>query len=149
MTRIVAYGTVRRASALCQLTLTDGVLLVRITVIALVVELAIRVLTLPTVARLARVSLGNPAVALDRAAPRFSRGEIRAVRAARRVMRHWPWGGGTCLRRSLLMGYLLRRHNPTLRLGVKRHDAGILAHAWLDIPGVVGPGVGDYHAFDL
>lgn len=40
-----------------------------------------------------------------------------------------------CLRRSLLLGLLLRRLHPQLRLGVMRHDGALRMHAWLEIEG--------------
>ena len=40
----------------------------------------------------------------------------------------------TCLRRSLVLWWLLRRHgiNSRLRIGVRREKEGVLAHAWVE-----------------
>ncbi len=60
---------------------------------------------------------------------------MRTARAVNRVNARWPWGG-TCLRRSLVLGRLLADLSPTLVLGVRRDDAGeIAAHAWLEVGG--------------
>lgn len=61
-----------------------------------------------------------------------SRERLRAVNSLFDV---WP-ATGTCLRRSLVQGYLLRELRPVLRVGV-RHDASgqLLAHAWVEIDG--------------
>jgi hypothetical protein len=59
----------------------------------------------------------------------------RAVRSTRRVMRRWPFGKGTCLRESLVLGHLLREHSPLLRIGIVSRDKGLLAHAWLEVDG--------------
>lgn len=44
----------------------------------------------------------------------------------------------TCLRRSLVLYALLRRRggSPTLWLGVRRHGAGVAAHAWITCQGL-------------
>ncbi len=65
---------------------------------------------------------------------RLTRDERRALRAVRRVLRHWPWGN-TCLRRAMGMGYVLRHRSPSLRVGVTKSDGAVKAHAWLEIDG--------------
>lgn len=40
-----------------------------------------------------------------------------------------------CLRRAMVLGVILRRHNPVLRLGVRRGEESFTAHAWLEIDG--------------
>lgn len=67
---------------------------------------------------------------------RFRAVELRKVRLARRVVAHWPFGAGPCLRESLVIGHILRRHRPELRLGVARDGQAIAAHAWLEVGGV-------------
>jgi hypothetical protein len=49
------------------------------------------------------------------------------------VQRLWPWDE-TCLRRALAAGWLLRRRQPGLCLGLTSSE-GALAHAWLVIEG--------------
>lgn len=67
-------------------------------------------------------------------AERLTADERRALRAVRRVLRHWPWDN-TCLRRALGMGYVLRGRGPSLRVGVTKTDGAVRAHAWLEIDG--------------
>jgi Transglutaminase-like superfamily len=124
--------------------------LARVTMLAMVVEIAVRLLPLPTVARLMRVSLVQPPARPGVATlPDLRPAERRAVRMARALMRRWPWGRGACLRRSLLVGHVLRRHDPWLRVGVARDDTDIRAHAWLEIRGVEATGAGPFLAFEM
>lgn len=58
------------------------------------------------------------------------------VRNVVRVMRHWPFAEGTCLRQSLMLGRVLKDHNPLLRIGVQGQNREIVAHAWLELDGV-------------
>lgn len=74
--------------------------------------------------------------------------EVHGVVAATdRVLGVWP-RRGRCLRRSLVLGALLREHGPVLRIGVRRRGDGIVAHAWIEIEGTpVGePSHGEYQA---
>lgn len=117
--------------------------LARVGVTAALVEVAVRTLPLPTVARVAGVPLvGSGAVAgarpPDDAAhdgwalltPRErARGEL-----ALRAVEHRPFRA-TCLRRSLLLGHLLRSRGPVLRVGVKKVAGVVSAHAWVEIDG--------------
>jgi hypothetical protein len=131
------------------LSAVDLCSLLHVVVLAVAVEIGIRVLPLPVLARLMHVSLVSPPVKPGVATlPSLSRAELRAVRMARALMRRWPWGGGTCLRKSLLVGHALRRHDPWLRVGVTRDD-GIRAHAWLEIRGVEATGAGPFIAFEM
>ncbi len=57
-----------------------------------------------------------------------------AVRAADRVLALWP-AKGLCVRRSLVLGAMLKGHGPVLRIGVKRISKRITAHAWVEIGG--------------
>jgi hypothetical protein len=42
-----------------------------------------------------------------------------------------------CLRRALVLGWLLRGRHPYLRIGVARDEVGVVrAHAWLEVAGV-------------
>ena len=45
----------------------------------------------------------------------------------------------TCLRRSLVLWYLLRRDgiDSDLRLGVRKQGSGVFGHAWVEIDGTV------------
>ena len=57
----------------------------------------------------------------------------RHLRSARRVTDAWPFGRGTCLRRSLVVGHLIRRLRPTIRLGLVEVADDFTAHAWVEI----------------
>ncbi len=66
----------------------------------------------------------------------FSADELRRARFAHRLLAHWPYGAGPCLRESLVVGHALRRHQPAMRLGVARDGQVMTAHAWLEVGGV-------------
>ena len=58
-----------------------------------------------------------------------------ARRSVTRLMRIWPLGAGPCLRESLVLGRLIRDKSPVLRLGIARHGHRMRAHAWVEIDG--------------
>ena len=100
------------------------------------IEFHLRRATLPVTCRRMRVRLD-----LDGVAPRSGPhpplpGWTRSrIRVAHLVTSHWP-AGDTCLRRCLVTGYLLRRLDPVLRIGVGRDRSGaVAAHSWLEIDG--------------
>ena len=66
----------------------------------------------------------------------LARGE-RLARLAAIAGRHGPVEA-TCLRQSLLVYGLLRRRGsaPELKIGVRREDTAIAAHAWVELAGV-------------
>jgi hypothetical protein len=105
--------------------------------VACAVEIGIRTMKLPTVARLAGTPLrtddGDPPREVDRLGlpPRL----VLRMRAVRRVMRHWPFGE-TCLRLALVSGQRIRAVRPVLRIGVAKDADGVRAHAWLEVDGV-------------
>lgn len=112
---------------------------------ALVVEVGLRVTTLPRLARLvgAPLRLDSGGDLMPSSSEQLGTGLTarldprlrRRLRSARRVLRHWPFGD-TCLRRALVTGYVLRRRHPVLRVGVAKVDGRIQAHAWLEVDGV-------------
>lgn len=67
----------------------------------------------------------------------LDRFERRRVAAVRRVAGWWPLGRGPCLREALVLGRLLPHLNPQLRLGVARRGGEMVAHAWVDVDGVL------------
>lgn len=110
--------------------------------VTLAVEVGIRTLPLPTVARAAGVPLAagpgatrqvTPGSAHPAVAP-FTPVERRRLRATRTVLRRWPFGD-TCLRHALVAGHHLRRRSPRLQIGVAKIDGDVKAHAWLDLDG--------------
>lgn len=106
--------------------------------VIVVVELLIRTVPLTRLSRAlgCRVSLA-PAVA---GAQRLRLKDLpararRQVRCTRRVAHAWPFSQGPCLRSALVVGHLLREHDPAIRLGVLTTDGDVYAHAWLEIDG--------------
>ena len=59
------------------------------------------------------------------------------LRAARIVMRRWPFGAqGPCLRQALVAGRMVRHRRPRIAFGATRDAHGTRAHAWLLVEGV-------------
>ncbi|WP_158564002.1 lasso peptide biosynthesis B2 protein [Jiangella anatolica] len=110
----------------------------RAVAITVVVELGLRVTTLPRLSAFIGVPLrldDRPAVLGAPSPGLLDVRELRALGISERVVRRWPFGD-TCLRRALVSGHLLRRRKPALRVGVAKVDGRIQAHAWLEIDGV-------------
>jgi Transglutaminase-like superfamily len=107
--------------------------------LALFVEVAVRMTSLPTMARWFGIALDlstpTQAVVAVPPTPPFNRTEVRRVRSALRVMAFWPFGQGTCLRQSLVVGQRLRHREPVLRVGVRNGAGGVEGHAWLEVAG--------------
>jgi hypothetical protein len=105
---------------------------------AVVVEAGLRTTTLPRLAAALRTPLAVEELSTYAERPTFvlSPPDLRRVDAARRVLRHWPFGD-TCLRQALVCGWLLRRLRPALQLGVAKVDGEVRAHAWLVVHGTV------------
>lgn len=93
-----------------------------------------------------RLSAADP-VAVDDG---LSLQERRRLEVVDLCFRLWPVQG-TCLRRSLVVGWIVRRHAPVLRIGVRRGRSGVLlAHAWVDVPGHSSdPSAHEYQVLDL
>lgn len=136
-----APSPARRAARMAtKLRPADLVSLVQITAIMVFVEVALRTVPL---ARLAdwlgvplRLSVDDAAVPSGPPTGDFGPHERRKARGARWLLAHWPFGAGPCLREALVVGYVLRRYQPSLRLGVARDGQAIVAHAWLEVGGV-------------
>lgn len=114
----------------------DYLQVVRAVVLLLRIERGLRHGTLPALTDRLGVPLVSSATApaVEEFTDRLRGPERRAVRAVRRVLRHWRWGD-TCLRRALATGYVLRHRSPALRIGVAKRDGVVTAHAWLEIDG--------------
>lgn len=108
--------------------------IVHVVSVLTVIEIGLRAGTLDRLARLVGMRLDGPPDAAGASEPQFTPGDRRALWNAQRVLRHWLFPS-TCLRRSLLAGHLLRRWDPTLRVGVAKVDGIVTAHAWLEIGG--------------
>ncbi len=124
---------------------------VRVIPVMIVVEIGLRTMRLPRLARLLRLRLGvdgPPAHDGDAPDPAVMLRIRRYARAIDRVLRRWPFGD-TCLRRALILGFIIRDLDPTLLIGVRRDDAGeIAAHAWLMVAGTtLDPMAAQYLSF--
>ena len=103
-----------------------------------VVELAVRTLPLPRVARLLGAPLAvdaSSALATPVGGAVLRTGERRRLSALTRIAPHWPLCDGPCLRQALAAGHILRRHAPVLRIGAALDDRALRAHAWLEVDG--------------
>lgn len=107
--------------------------------LAPVVEIGLRVAGVQRTARLLRVRLlfeapAGPAAATRSEVP-LDRAERRRLRIAWRVLAVGPFDA-TCLRRSMIGAWHLRRRQPAVRIGVRKDTEGIKAHAWIEVGGV-------------
>jgi hypothetical protein len=105
--------------------------------VAIGVEIGLRTVRLPTLARLVGAPLGD-ATTEPSGPPRALDLPVDAARRLRlcvRILRHWPFDE-KCLRRSLVCGWRIRTLHPTLVVGVAVVDGDIKAHAWLTVDGV-------------
>lgn len=112
-----------------------------VALVALVVEVGLKLSTLPHLTRFLGIQLTQdceheqqngsaPPSALPVSWIR------RRALAVNRVFRHLPFND-TCLRRALVLGQRIRRLDPTLVIGVRYDESGALAaHAWLVVAGV-------------
>lgn len=107
------------------------------------VELGLRTVRLPRLARWMGVPLADAAGTSSEARPGppaaplvLSAREQRRVGDLRRLLAV-PGVDGTCLRQGLLVGRALRRHDPRLVLGVAKKDGVVTAHAWIELEGWV------------
>jgi hypothetical protein len=77
----------------------------------------------------------------------LSPAERRWTNNAARLVRRWPLAA-TCLRRSLLLGWILRKRQPTLTLGVRSENGVVQAHAWIRLGSIdLDPMAADYLPF--
>jgi hypothetical protein len=103
--------------------------------VASVVEVGLRIGSLPAVARWVGVPLAMDAVTSSGSDHVSLPPEaVERVTAVRAVMRRWPFGD-SCLRVALVAGSRLRSFRPRLAVGVRRVDGAVAAHAWLEIDG--------------
>jgi hypothetical protein len=105
--------------------------------VAVAVEIGLRTLRLPTLARVFHVPLSSEHQdpSADPSALNLPPDAIRRLGVSACVMRHWPFDE-KCLRRSLVCGYRIRSLKPQLVLGVALVDGEVKAHAWLTIGGL-------------
>lgn len=114
--------------------------LVTLTWLAIVAEVGIRRRPLPAVARRFGCPLDDEPTGEDAFRP-MDAIERRRHSIVEGLMRHWPFGDrdGLCLRRALLLGWILKHRRPVLRIGVARtgegEDKRLSAHAWIELEG--------------
>jgi hypothetical protein len=112
-------------------TWRDYATLCEVFALAVIVEIALRVVSLLTIVRMMAWAFRggqmpvSPAVDFDRLA-RFAAAPYRLFHRK-----------GTCLRESIVFSLLLRRRGvpASILFGVKLEE-GLTAHAWVNIPGV-------------
>ena len=128
------------------LPLVERLVVVRMLGLATIVEVGLRTIRLPLLARALGVRLDW---SKQQAAPpgiptSLGMSDRRKVTNVLRVMRHWPFAEGTCLRQSLMLGRVLKSLHPELRIGVQDRGRGIVAHAWIELDGVALGGSDGY-----
>lgn len=119
-----------------RLPLADRVAVARVVVVLCVVEAGLRLTDIRRLAAVLRVPLADGAAGPTPPSSdlhELSPGELRLCRAIGWALSRWVLPG-TCLRRSLLTGFFLRRRRPVLRLGLT--PDGVTAHAWVEAGGV-------------
>ncbi len=113
------------------------------------IETGLRTIRVERVARLLRVKfMETEDTEHEGRSTLLSENERRWTRNATRVVRRWPLDA-TCLRRSLLLGWILRRREPQLIVGVRKRNDKIEAHAWIRLAGVdLDPEADQFLPFD-
>ncbi len=107
-------------------------------VVVIAVEIGLRTLRLPALARLCGLAFdpgAPPPLETGSGRLRLPGGARRRLKAGMLVLARGPFPD-TCLRRALLMGWVLRSRRPRLLVGVARRDGQIVAHAWVVADGV-------------
>lgn len=121
-------------------------------VLAIAAEVSIRVQPLPVVARRFGCPIDGAPTDAHARQP-LSAWERRRHVIVEALMRRWPLGDrdGLCLRRALLLGWVLRRRRPVLRIGVALQDGTeqVTAHAWLELEGRTLGADAVHRAFDF
>lgn len=105
---------------------------------AAVIEIGLRKTTLSHISRICGIRVqvdgkhGRPGTAAEIV---LSNQERRQLDFAGRVLRRGPFQD-TCLRRAMLAGRVLRHRDHAVRIGVRKVDGAVKAHAWLELDGV-------------
>lgn len=145
-TRLAAVGGMAR------LPLAEQLLTVVLGGAYLVAEVAIRTVGFRRTAALLQLPIdsGPPPTVVPPSASALglSRADVMTISCARRLSRHVHGAARGCLRRSLVLGWLLRRHDPRIRFGVARAGTGYATHAWIEISGVPVDDPQGFAAFD-
>jgi hypothetical protein len=105
---------------------------------AAVIEVGLRATTLPRVAKIVGVRIqvdGAHCGVEGSECVLRSPNELRQLNIAGRVLRRGPFED-SCLRRAMLAGRILRHRDHAVRIGVRKVDGAVQAHAWLELDGV-------------
>lgn len=116
-----------------RLSRDDVLEVIAILVLFAAAEVCVRLLRLPTCARLFRLRPASARPSPSDDAYEFPDWARRQVRLVNRVAYRWP-GDGPCLRKSLVIGQRLRSLDPALHVGVNV-AVGVRAHAWVTVGG--------------
>ena len=108
---------------------------VALSVLLLRAEILLRTRPLPAVALRYHVTFLRDAaseyVVDPEPATHYTPAEWRWIKNMKRLLKRWPWDK-SCLRRSLLWGWILRHRDPDLMVGTRLDESGdIVAHAWI------------------
>lgn len=101
------------------------------------IEPLLTAVPLPRLTKLLGIRFGGTAAApLPRlASSALTPAERRALAAVSRLTHGGRSRDRRCLRHALLSGFVLRRHEPVLRIGAARRDGALTAHAWIECLG--------------
>jgi len=104
--------------------------------LAALTEVGLRTVPLDVLCRRYGIRIGRERghTPLPVSAAALTPSEVAALRTVERVYRFGARAErGTCLRRALVGGALLRKRAPVLRLGCTRIGSDVRAHAWLEL----------------
>lgn len=132
---MVGWNLTRKLAKLSRLSWGDRLVVLQTLVLLPAIALALSTIGLPATQRhLIRLSPGATAeLSVARSSQAYWFANL-----VNRVARHYPiWGN--CLKRSLTLWFLLRRHGiiSDLRIGVRRHQGEFQAHAWVEYDGQI------------
>lgn len=75
-------------------------------------------------------------------------GERRWMHNGHRLMSRWPLDR-SCLRRSLVLGWILRSRRPELVIGTRLDDGELVAHAWVRLGQIdLDPDASEHQRFE-
>lgn len=128
------------ANRLFRIRPTDVAQVVALSVLLIRVEILLRRRPLAEVAIKYQVAFlrdnGAEYASESEPATHYTPTEWRWIKNMKRLLKRWPWDK-SCLRRSLLLGWILRHRDPDLMVGTRLDEAGeITAHAWIRLGSV-------------
>jgi Transglutaminase-like superfamily len=127
----------RQLRRLCRLEGRDWLTVASTLGTALVVEVGLRTMRLPSLAHRLRVPLSQEQAGASPGSDGvdFPSDIVRRLKITARVMQYWPFDE-KCLRHSLVCGWTIRAFEPRLVVGVALVNDEVKAHAWLTVGGV-------------